>query len=49
MLSLEAYVHKLEKTHEALLNTLAASQHFWIKKVYKNASAWYETLKKEKP
>lgn len=48
----EAVMHyqnlqKMMKAHQALLNTLAPSRSPWVKLVHKNASAYFETLKKE--
>lgn len=40
-------ITKLMKAHEALLNTLGASKHYWIIHVHRNAAAYYETWKKE--
>lgn len=40
-------ISKLMKAHESLLNTLGASNSLWIQKVHRNASAYYETWKKE--
>lgn len=40
-------LRELIKAHEALLNTLHASNHYWIKMVYRSAAAYYKTWKKE--
>ena len=40
---------ELMKAHEALLNTLGASKHPWITKVYRNANAYYQTWRKSMP
>ena len=41
------YAAKLEKAHEALLTTLRASRSPWVQWVYRNAKAYYATLKEE--
>lgn len=42
------YAAKLEKAHVALLLTLAASHNRWIRMVYQNANAYYQTLQGER-
>jgi hypothetical protein len=43
--TLSSGTKELINAHECLLNTLGASNHYWIKKVYQNAAAYYETWK----
>ncbi len=40
-------ISELVKAHEALLNTLGASNNLWIKMVHKNASAYFKTWKEK--
>lgn len=43
--SLSSGTKELINAHECLLNTLGASNNFWIRKVHKNASAYYKNWK----
>jgi hypothetical protein len=45
----EVYIKELTHHHEALLTTLGASTHGWIKKVHKNVWAAYEILRRRRP